>query len=373
MEAEFQRESGATVLLENVAGPLYAFANEAVNEWVQISPFGDFPHARGVQRMDRIAAETMARNFESERQQKAERFVGVPFFAGHPDVPQRAAEFTDQRAHGWVQQIEPREDGLWGRVEWGDTGRELLKNKHFKFLSPFWGVQPIGQVNGRPLFRPVELVSVGLTNEPNIPVRPLANSCETAAAPGTFDRARLFSLLHLDNDHATEAYAVERIKELLALDAQHQALENAREQLAVEAAQVRRRLEETEQRLAAEKRAFQVERGARIALVLDNAMRRGAVAPWEEPSWTVRFENDFAAASAELATLSPVMKTYSAVGSLEDRRGAFENSARRSAAIQSKVQEKQLSTGVDYSTAWNQVRAEHPALFENMKEPQLRL
>ena len=58
---------------------------------------------------------------------------------------------------------------------------ELLRNAHFKFLSPYWEAREIGQENGRRIYQPIALLSAGLTNQPNIPVRPLANTQVNAA------------------------------------------------------------------------------------------------------------------------------------------------------------------------------------------------
>jgi hypothetical protein len=76
-------------------------------------------------------------------------------------------------------EIEAREDGLFGRVKWSEAGAELLRNAHFKYLSPYWEAREIGRENGRRIYQPIALLSAGLTNQPNIPVRPLANSQES--------------------------------------------------------------------------------------------------------------------------------------------------------------------------------------------------
>ncbi|MGZ8940376.1 MAG: phage portal protein family protein, partial [Limisphaerales bacterium] len=144
-------------------------------EWVQLSPYGDFPHARGLQRVDRVAAELMVTQFHSFRGRVGRLFGGVPFYVGHPDLP-ASSELVDRKAYGWIMEVEAREDGFYGRVKWSEAGLALLRNAHFKFLSPFWEAREIGQESGRRIYRPVALISAGLTNQPNIPVKPLANT-----------------------------------------------------------------------------------------------------------------------------------------------------------------------------------------------------
>ena len=143
-------------------------------DWVQLSPYGDFPHTRGLQRVDRDAAESMVAAFESFLGKASRLFGGVPFYAGHPDLP-GASDHADQKAYGWITKLEARADGLFGLAKWSDAGRELLRQAHYKYLSPYWEATEIGRENGRKIFRPIALISVGLTNQPNIPVRPLAN------------------------------------------------------------------------------------------------------------------------------------------------------------------------------------------------------
>lgn len=143
-------------------------------EWLQLAPYGEFPHSRGLQRVDRAAAQGMVEQFHSLRGRAGRLFGGAPFYVGHPDLP-GATEAADRKAYGWVEDLEAREEGLFGRVKWSEAGLELLRNGHFKFLSPFWEARAIGVENGKRVYRPVALVSVGLTNQPNIPVRPLAN------------------------------------------------------------------------------------------------------------------------------------------------------------------------------------------------------
>lgn len=153
-------------------------------EWLQLSPYGDYPHARGVQRIDRAAAEAMVAQFDSFTGRAGRLFGGVPFYAGHPDLP-GASELADRKAYGWVVELAAREDGLYGRVKWSDAGLDLLRNAHYRFLSPFWEAKEIAVEAGRRIYRPVTLLSVGLTNQPNIPVKPLAN--ETTPLPAERD------------------------------------------------------------------------------------------------------------------------------------------------------------------------------------------
>ena len=177
-------------------------------EWVQLSPYGDFPHAQGLQRVTFDAAKAMERNFATLAAKASRLFAGAPMFIGHPDVPQFANQFTDRKAYGWIMGLEARPDGLYGKMKWSGAGLELLENGHYKFLSPYWEARQLAEENGRVVYEPVALISAGLTNEPNLPVLPLANNkpaplagkireeIEVALANGRLAPARIVEMQH---------------------------------------------------------------------------------------------------------------------------------------------------------------------------------
>lgn len=59
---------------------------------------------------------------------------GVFITAGHEGMQELPAV-------GWFSEVEARPDGLWGKVDWNDEGKELLSDKAFKFFSPEFFVQ----------------------------------------------------------------------------------------------------------------------------------------------------------------------------------------------------------------------------------------
>ena len=125
---------------------------------VQLSPFGAFPGLRGdervIQRCDRAAFEAVVNNFRPE--------VLV-------DFEHHAETGGDTEAAAWVQRV--RVDpvkGLMATFRFTDAGASAVANRRLRFLSPVWELDPAG--------RPTRLVSVGLTNKPNLPVRPVLNT-----------------------------------------------------------------------------------------------------------------------------------------------------------------------------------------------------
>lgn len=39
-------------------------------------------------------------------------------------------------AAGWIDQIEVRDDGIWGHVQWTARAKEMLAAKEYSFISP---------------------------------------------------------------------------------------------------------------------------------------------------------------------------------------------------------------------------------------------
>lgn len=133
---------------------------------VQLSPYGNFPGMRGdervIQRCDRAAFAAVVKNFRPE--------VLV-------DFEHHAETGGDTEAAAWVQRV--RVDpvkGLMATFRFTDAGASAVANRRLRFLSPVWELDPAG--------RPVRLVSVGLTNKPNLPVRPVLNSRFTVQPQG---------------------------------------------------------------------------------------------------------------------------------------------------------------------------------------------
>ncbi|SDY55301.1 phage protease [Citreimonas salinaria] len=74
----------------------------------------------------------------------------------HGTMP--GAKGGDTRAYGYIGEMEEREDGLWGRVEWTAAGQALMEDR------AYWGVSPVF-LNAKD-GRITRIVSVAITNRP---------------------------------------------------------------------------------------------------------------------------------------------------------------------------------------------------------------
>ncbi|ANM05237.1 Mu-like prophage I protein [Rhizobium phaseoli] len=78
-------------------------------------------------------------------------------------------------ARGWIVELEKRDDGLYGRVEWTPEGERMVAAKEYGFLSPV-----LLHTLQKP-YRILKVARVSLTNDPNIShLKSLHSTEETA-------------------------------------------------------------------------------------------------------------------------------------------------------------------------------------------------
>ncbi|MGN0833048.1 MAG: phage protease [Kiritimatiellia bacterium] len=141
----------------------YSVPADGVPLTVQLSPFGEFPlHDGGkmngcVQHCTREAFEAMVANWKA---------------AGSPDilvdVDHASATGGSTEAAAWAKNLRVDDTGLCADFELTPRGKELIGGKQYRFVSPGWSLDKDGT--------PLALCSVGLTNRPNLPVKPVVNS-----------------------------------------------------------------------------------------------------------------------------------------------------------------------------------------------------
>jgi len=69
-------------------------------------------------------------------------------------------------AAGWIDTLKLQDGALMGRVQWTPRGREQVQNREYRFISPVFEY-------AANTARIARMVSVGLTNRPNLPLRAL--------------------------------------------------------------------------------------------------------------------------------------------------------------------------------------------------------
>lgn len=129
------------------AGPSAA----AAPEWVHLLPAGTFRGADG------RGPYTLA---------DAAGVIAASMAAGKLAVDENhaidlaAPQGRPAPARGWIVEMQARDDGLWGRVEWTATGAQLVTDHAYRGLSPvIVARERTGQV--------VRVLRAALTNDPN--------------------------------------------------------------------------------------------------------------------------------------------------------------------------------------------------------------
>ena len=149
----------------------------AADGWAQVCPLGEFPHAgAGVtQVVDAEACAAMKADFTARAAEPNFPGVLVDFdhFSMDAGKPSEAA--------GWIGALEARDDGLWATIRWTDAGLAAVTGGRYRLVSPVFPEPSACEDLGGGRIRPRQLVSVALTNDPNIKGgRPIANRCPEA-------------------------------------------------------------------------------------------------------------------------------------------------------------------------------------------------
>lgn len=68
-------------------------------------------------------------------------------------------------ARGWVVEMQSRDTGVWGRVEWTGPGKQLMADQAYRGISPVIAHDASGRIS--------RVLRAGLTNAPNLPLATL--------------------------------------------------------------------------------------------------------------------------------------------------------------------------------------------------------
>lgn len=409
------------------------FSNEIVigaDGWAMITKFGDYPSTalfpdgkggvkkeQAIQRVDKAGAEKMVASFANSRKGIRKFLKGCNIYDGHPDAPGIGKFYPDKEPKGVFANIEVREDGLYGQPIFTNEGSELVETKQRRAFSGRIGdAEPCGQdSNGVPIYRPTELFSAGLTNNPHLPVHFFNSDGSLAEAPNQKNKTMKKAILEMcaklgiqfanDADDAQTEAALGQVQTRVAAFVNEQAAHAAstktlKEKLvalcgkvgitfanadavtdpAATLAQVEDKVVTLNTDLTTARTQFANERKDRIADALASAIKGGRITEAEKPTWEGRLkvEAQFANEMTALNALTPKMKTTSVTvsrGGRETQVDIGSAPARRqfiNEAIDEVVREKGLKLPNDYSKAYNEVQRRHPALFENMQQPEIK-
>jgi phage I-like protein len=113
----------------------------------------------------------------------------------------RAPHGLDAPAAGWIDELQVRDGAVWGRVTWTERATAQIAAREYRYLSPVFTYAKADA-------RIVQLVSVGLTNQPNLSLTALNREESPVSLP-----VAVLTALAL-GDAATEADAIAAITRL---------------------------------------------------------------------------------------------------------------------------------------------------------------
>lgn len=125
-------------------------------EWVHLLPAGEF---RGVDGRGPYRLRDAAKVITTTAAMAGGK-LRLPLDENHAiDHAMRTGQSSPAR--GWVVELQARQDGIWGRVEWTPTGKALLRDRAYRGISPVYGH---AEADGTVLY----LLRAALTNAPNL-------------------------------------------------------------------------------------------------------------------------------------------------------------------------------------------------------------
>ncbi len=386
---------------------LIGFANEVTateDGWIRIG-YGEHEHEQGIQRFGRAQAEEMVGYFRNTWNRLKRAVTGLPIFSGHPDLAdqlrkqrtalandgQRAAldrriaelerQYPDKREYGAIADMQAREDGLYLQPVLPPSGEALVNAGRNRF-SPHWLAKTLGQERGRTVYAPVYLLSIGLTDRPNIAETSLINS-----QPEKMNKKLLIQILAAlgrtplaneatDEQINAELNAALPIATALAQRPETTALVNEQgkvtelttkvTELTSQLSTLNSQLGESRTSLANEKSAHTATIKARNEALVTGAIKAGCVTEANKAVWLGRLERDFAAESVALANEAAAMKTTSRTGDL----GARKEPSAASEQFTALVNEAMPKHGNNWQKAWaaTKATAAGKALYEKMNQ-----
>ena len=176
--------------------PFEALENAATgiddDGWCLIAPFGRWPKTyqyaedgvaktkKFIQALDNESAEALVGKENSFFGKLKRAIIGVPVYQAHGDIkdidPKSLATKVDKKKVGVVDQIRKSERGIEAHFALDNEGADAV-HAGYKFPSAYWWVLPTGLENDSIVAKPFKLISVALTQFPNISgVESLANS-----------------------------------------------------------------------------------------------------------------------------------------------------------------------------------------------------
>lgn len=377
-------------------------AGKVSDEGLLSVPFGDWPvdavrkdgtTFKCVQRIDAQAVNELNSGFRGILQKLQFWLVKVPVFEGHPDkVAALNEQQMDDLTRGTVKAISAGTDRMEFAVAWNEAGKAVVGG--YVANSPRWLLKETGETtrDGLPVMRPCLLVSIGLTNKPNIAGSAINEEETTQENPKMKELiAKLRQELKLAADLSDEEvlrrgqeHYSQILDELwsvrskleeaarLKADAETAAAKAqadiAAAQAATAAANERATTAETALATAqAAATAANEAQATAAAGIVDAAITAGKIPLADRQSWLDRFAANPLEAAAAAANEAPRLKTEEGPAAAANERREQPALAQFQAAVAEHMKTHGLTGAEGYNAAYNACRKSHAAIYAQLK------
>ncbi len=378
--------------LTSITSELEPSSATSSSHWIQLCPFGEFPHSNLNQVINFKSAENLVSRFNHNQQP-------LPIYIGHPDDPELnyQPDHKDGTPYGYIQKLSVTPEGLHFQADWTSQGLALLKSKKYQYLSPRWFLEATGlSTEGKETYSPTELVSIGLTNNPNLPSPPLPfqeiiqsmNNNEEISPFINKDSSPSETKTEDFTTENSQQFGIPEIASLLGIapnassECMHKKLsehlEHARlwiEQSPSFFEKIKKVQEDadyfhnlyngTEKKLLEAYATTEVERKARIEAELSKAVHLGQIPVHKLSYWKENFEKDLHKSLEELNSTPPPLPTQSRTYRLKQKSALLDPQAK----FIDLVHDHMRQTGDSYPRAWNVMKQKQCELFSQFDSP----
>lgn len=354
-------------------------AGEVSSDGILTVPFGDWkveairPDGATftcIQRLDAEAVAEMTKGWRGVLQALKLWLLKIPIYEGHPDRTQALTEDQkDDLIRGTVRSIGSDGEALIINVSWNPSGKSVREN--YQAHSPHWLLRETGETkDGLPVMRPYMLVSIGLTNAPNIAGSAIneEEKNKNQENPQMNELiAKLRAELKLSADMSDEdvlQYAIthynKAVDELYQIKNQLAEAQRLQKEAEATAEKAKKDLSVAED-AAKDAQATNEAMTTKAIAIVDDAIKAGKIRIADRPGWLARIKTDPIEAVASASNETPKLKVDEMAATAVNATGS-----RLSPMVQFRaaVNAYMKLNGVKYDEAWQACQATHAALWE---------
>ena len=329
-----------------------------------------------IQRLDAEAVNEMTKGWRGILQKVQLWLFKIPVYEGHPDRAQALNEDQkDSLLRGTVRTIGAEGEAMAIGVAWNDAGKAVRES--YQGHSPHWLLRETGETHdGLPVMRPCLLVSIGLTNKPNITGSAININEEEEPNQENPKMNELIAKLRADlkldaamSDEDVLKRAVDHygqiMDELFQAKSQLAEADRLKKEAEATAEKAKKDLAVAEgvaQTAQAEAAAANEALTAKAVAIVDSAIEAGRIPIADRQGWLDRFAADPLDAAAASANEQPKLK-------VDETAGAAVNSRAEAAPMDQfigAVRAHMVAQKVPYQVAWNACQKTHAALWESI-------